>query len=1570
LAQTGGDRRGGRPLDSSPAPRARRRRTTTVTSGNAFPVVGVGASAGGLEAFRKLLEAVPKDSGIAFVLIPHLDPSQPSMMADLLSAHTAMPVVQAADRMMLERNHVYVISPQAYLSVHDRALRLTVPQAPHRVRLPFDFFLSTLAEEYGERSIAVILSGTGADGSVGLKAVSDKGGLVIAQDPEEAAFDGMPRNAIATGAVNLVLPIAQIPQALIRYVRHPYVTAGGVHAAREDEERALGEIIELLRARTSRDFTHYRQATLLRRIHRRMAASGIEQIADYIALLRADAHELELLAKDFLIHVTSFFRDPAAFESLAKSVLPRLVTEAGDGPVRVWVPGCSTGEEAYSLAMLFVEEYATQERPVRLQIFASDIGADALDVARAGVYPDSINADVSPERLQRFFTRQDRGYRVSRELRDMIVFTDHDLLADPPFSRIDLVSCRNLLIYLQPEEQRRVLSQFHFALREGGYLFLGVSETIGQLAEFFEPVASVLRIFRRIGYGRPREQAFAPGIAERARTLWPRAPLRTDQRTPAPAETAQQMLLARAPAAVLVGRNYRAQHFWGPIDRYLRVSPGELTGDALTMLREGLASRFRAVVRQASREKTAVSGGGARVRRNGGDVSVRITAQPLPHDGDELLLVTFEDEPEPKPVAATETPAEVSRVAQLEHELEDTRRELESTIRELEDSNQELSAINEEALSINEEFQSTNEELETSKEELQSLNEELATTNSQLHEALDRQRQTNDDLQNILNSSDAATLFLDENLNIRLFTPTVATRFNLIASDVGRPLADLANPFVDIDLIADARLVLTDLATVKREGRTSSGSSYTYRTAPYQTQDNRIGGVVISLSEISAIKAVEEAAEEARAYAQGVIDTIGEPLVVLDEAMNVVSAGQSFYQVFAASPSDTVGRQLPDSDAHHLDVPALRAFLDRVKNDSQALQTSEIEIDLPRHGRRALIVTARHIRRGRAATQWVLLSFNDISDYRDTEQQLAAARQAAEQANLLKSRFLAAVSHDLRQPLQTLTMLHGALRGEPMAEKRSELLSQAEDAVDGMSGVLNALLDIDQLEAGALQPQPVDFAISELLGRLNSEYGMHARAKGLDWRYVPCRLSVRSDPPLLEQMLRNLLSNAVRYTEKGKILLGCRRRDSMLRIEVWDTGIGIAEADISRIFEEYQRTDQTAAGGRGLGLAIVRRLGDLMGHAVHARSQLGKGSVFSIDVPRRDEPPTRRGNGLRMPAPPAGDPGGAILLIEDDPAVRGSLERALNLAGYRVVAAGSGAEALSLVGSDVCQPDLVLSDYFLQEGMDGVRAVAAVRAAIGRPLPAILLTGDIRQRDIVLAGSIVLTKPVKPEALLRVIRDQLAAPPATEAPEPTGEPATIFIVDDDRGVRDAMREMLMPAGYRVETFAAGQALLDVDRAGAQGCLLIDVRLPGMNGFDLLARLADAGNRLPAILITGYGDVRTAVEAMRAGAVDFIEKPVRPEQLLAAIARALRFTATPSELASLRAAARLRRASLTRREREVMDEVVADHANKEIAARLGIAQRTVETHRAQVMKKMGAASLSDLIRLALAAQGSQ
>jgi two-component system CheB/CheR fusion protein len=1542
-------------------------------------VVGLGASAGGLEAVRNLLAAIPVDSGMAFVLVQHLDPTHKSMLVDLLARDAPMKVTQASDGMPIRRNCLYVIPPHADLSVHEGVLRLSPPRVRHP-HLPVDLFLHSLADSFGERAVCVILSGAGSDGSVGLRSVSTKGGLVIAQDPAETAYDGMPRSAIATGFVDLVLPVARIPQALFRHVQHPELASDRKVVPLDDKmEKSLTAIIDLLRSSASQDFTHYKKATLQRRIRRRMVLTGVKDVDDYLKTLQKDRAELELLAKDLLIHVTSFFRDPPAFDALAKSVIPELVRQhSPDRPIRIWVPACSTGEETYSLAMLFLEELAAA-RNSKLKVFASDVSREAVAYARDGVFPESIKDDVSAERLARFFTHENHGYRVRRELRDSIVFTVQDLLTDPPFSRLDFISCRNLLIYLQPQEQEKVLSLFHRVLWPGGILFLGSSEGVGTRSDLFVPVPNAVRVFRRFGGNRPQERVVTPSIGELAHSLWPRVVGHVEPNRPNLGDFALRLLLdAYVPAAVLVNRQYQGLYFSGPTDRYLRVATGEPSRFLPALLRDGLAAKFQEAVRQASRGRRTVTVHGARLKRARRDVTVSISARPVRHENEKLLLVSFVDEPEHRIVRPKTSRAQASRVAQLERELQTNRRELETTIRELDASNQELTTLNEEAVSLNEEFQSTNEELEASREELQSLNEELTTTNSQLQQSLEQQRSTSTDLKNILNSSQVATLFLDREFKVRFFTPAASAPFKLIATDLGRPLSDLAIPFVGADLLAGARSVLGTLKPIQLEVKSASGSWYLCGLSPYRARDDRIDGIVINLADISNLKAGEEKLRIAHAYTKAVIGSIHEPLVVLDRELRVESASDSFYTFFGGNREGIFGRSLFSIDVHHLDTTVLHEFLDRKKNATDGAERCEITIDLPSRGERTLVVTAETIRGASAAGDRTLVSFSDVTDLKQATRELAA-KQTAELANLAKSRFLAAASHDLRQPLQTLSLLQGALRQEIKKKEALAILAKADRTLEVMAATLNSLLDINQLETGAIRPQLIDVPIGEILGALKSEFAELVARKGLRLRVPSCRVTVRTDRQLLEQMIRNLLSNAVRYTDSGTILLGCRRHGGKLRIEVWDTGIGIADDHIPHIFEEYYRaTDQPAQVGLGLGLAIVQRLGEVLSHPVGVQSRLGDGSMFFIEVP---VVPATSGQRHR-PHESSEDTGnrrlGTILVIEDEESVRDSLELLLKKDGHLVTAVANGKVAVAMVTSHALRPDIVISDYNLSGAMNGIQTAAKLREAIGSQLPIVILTGDVRAkvlRDIAAHGYVCRKKPLKAEELLKDVQHLLAPlqPLPETAAEARVEPpiadssAVIYVVDDDRGTREAMQMLLAKAGHSVKTFESAAAFLRSHRPGQKGCLITDVRMPGMSGFELLAQLAAAGHSLPTVVITGQGDIGMAVQAMRAGAVDFIEKPTNASTLLACIDRALKQAASPAERVSASQAAALRLAGLTKREREVMDLVVGGFTNKDIAARLAINQRTVETHRAAIMKKMGTSSLSELVRLEMAAR---
>jgi two-component system CheB/CheR fusion protein len=1553
----------------------------TGRAARSFPVVGLGASAGGLDAFQRFFDAMPADSGMAFVLIQHLDPTHASMMRDLLAGHTQMRVVEATDGMPLEPDHVYLIPPGAYLALQNGALRLTKPRDRHGTRLPFDFFLRSLANESGERAICAILSGTGSDGSLGLKSVNEQSGLVIVQDPHEAAHDGMPRSAIDTGCADLVLPVAKIPEAIIRFCGQAHVKNSRKDPSRHQATDGLTEIIALLSATTSHDFSLYKYGTLQRRVERRMAMAGIEHSERYLEVLREDAKEREILAKDLLINVTHFFRDPPAFDLLAEKIVPELVREQPLGqPLRVWVPGCSTGEETYSIAMLFLEEIAATKRNIKLQVFASDIDPDCVAFARNGAYPEQIQADVTTDRLARFFLKEDGTYRVIRELREAVVFTTQNLLADAPFSRIDFISCRNLLIYLSSEAQEQILSLFHFALRGNGVLFLGSSETVGNLGDRFAPISKKHRIFRHIGRSRPGEVSFPVTASDYGRTSLPEAARkRATHQQPFGALAEQSLLAAYAPASVLINAHREGLHFFGGTDRYLKVPTGEASQDILVMAREGLRSKLRAAIQRASDDQVRTLVTGARVERNGSPIDVNITVLPVHAEGDGYLLVSFTDEAkrEPRHTGQGESAADASRIAELEQELESMRVELKSAIHELEIANEEHKAINEEAMSVNEEFQSTNEELETSKEELQSLNEELNALNSQLQETVERQRATSDDLNNILNSSDVATLFLDCALKIRFFTPATKALFNVIATDIGRPLGDLTHRFADDDLLAEARTVLETLAPLRREVEADNGTWYIRRILPYRSDAMRVEGVVVTFAGISEIKAAQQEIQAARAYSDSIIATISEPLVVLDEELRVISASSAFYRVFSVEPRSAVGQQLHEA-GRHLDVPALREFIDSLPVEGALTKNAEIAITLPTLGRRVLVISARVMQEQGPAKRKFLVAIVDVTEAKRVGEVLAAAKAQAERANIGKSRFLAAASHDLRQPLQTISLLQGILAKRVTDVSTRKLVDRLDETVSSMSSMLDKLLDINQLEAGIVRPEVIDFPINGLLDQLRTEFTYHAAEKGLRWSVVPSRLAVRSDPQLLEQMLRNLLSNAVKYTKEGKILLGCRRRGEKLRIEVLDTGIGIPTMEVRRIFEEFHQLDNPAresSRGLGLGLSIVQRLGELLGHPIDVRSLPGSGSVFAVEVPLGDHSAVSAPSTQEHEKDDEAALCGAILVIEDDPAVRETIKLLLDGEGHRTSVAVDGASALELAAQEATRPDLVIADYNLPRDVNGLNIIASLQTQLHHPIPAIVLTGDISTdtlREIARHGCIHLNKPVKAQQLTRLIQRLLIkAPPSVPESKPQlalpldgRKTPTVFVVDDDAAVREATRDLLQENGYAVEVFADGEAFLRADRF--QGCLLVDARMPGMTGLELIERLEANGHALPTIMITGSGDVPMAVEAMKAGAVDFIEKPVGHIDLLASIERALDQSGDAMKLSQSRDTALTCVASLTARQRQIMDLVLAGHPSKNIATDLGISQRTVDNHRAAIMKKTGSKSLPALIRLAIAA----
>jgi two-component system CheB/CheR fusion protein len=828
-----------------------------------FPIVGIGSSAGGLEALQTLFRGMPADSGFAFVVAALLDPTHESHLTELLSRCTGMPVVQIERAVRLESDHVYVVAPDQELTIRHGVVHASKPSAPRGHRHPVDAFFRSLAEDQAERAIAIVLSGTGTNGSLGLRFIKAEGGIAIAQTPESAGFEGMPRAAIGTGIVDLVLPPDRMPEALVSLARQPYVREPDKPIEEATPDDQLKALLTIVRARTRQDFSGYRKRTLLRRIYRRMGLHQIDSLSSYAERLRTDPGEVKALAADLTINVTGFFREPQAWHTLAAKVIGPLVRERpADSTIRVWVPGCSTGEEAYSIAMLIAEQAQAMHKSFEVKLFATDVAAGVLPAARSGIFPGSIAADIGEERLKRFFEVADDTCAVDKSLREMITFAPQNLLQDPPFSRLDLISCRNLLIYLEPEFQKRVLRLFHFALREGGHLFLGSAETVAGQEDLFHAVSKKWRIYRRVGSTRHDVVNF-PLIGSDNPT--PNGKQGANAAPDAGRLMGEALLERYAPATALIDPGCRVLYLRGPTEDYLRHPSGEPSCNLLAMAREGLQAPLRRAVRQALDQSQEVVSQ-ARVRRSKHLHPVQVVVTPLrtaAGSPGRLLVGFFE-----RDVAADAAPAapeEVSGEGQLQAELDTAREDLRLSIEQVEAQNEELKPSNE-IRAINEELQASNEQLETSKEELQSLTEELNTVNNQLQAKVTELERRTDDLNNLLNSTEVATLFLDRALCIRWFTPSMKALLELLPTDIGRPMSHLAQRFSGGNLLEDARQVLERLLPSTAEVVDDLGRWYIRRILPYRTGSDRIEGVVVTFAEITERKTEEQHRE--RLFAQ------------------------------------------------------------------------------------------------------------------------------------------------------------------------------------------------------------------------------------------------------------------------------------------------------------------------------------------------------------------------------------------------------------------------------------------------------------------------------------------------------------------------------------------------------------------------------------------------------------------------------------------------------------------------------------------------------------------------------
>ncbi|MGB3135280.1 MAG: CheR family methyltransferase, partial [Nodosilinea sp.] len=840
---------------------------------DSFLTVGVGASAGGLEAFQTFFRHMDENSGMAFVLISHLAPDHDSLLSELLAKETQMRVLQVQAETQLQPNHVYVIPPNATLTVDNGILRLSTPLQARGHRAPINIFFRSLAEDQGENAVCIILSGTGSDGTIGMKSIKEFGGLAIAQDSETAKYDSMPRNAVMTGLVDYVLPVEAIPAKLIEYARHREGLQAnlGEDGILPQAADYLEQICSLLRRRIGHDFGSYKQGTLLRRIQRRIQITQTNSVEAYVDYLQSDSEEVGLLFKDLLIGVTHFFRDPESFDALQQTVMARLVENSTPNKsIRIWVAGCSSGEEAYSLAMLLVEAMERQNVRSQVQIFATDIDDRALEKARHARYPESIAEQITPERLDRFFVKQDGLYQVSKHLREMCIFSQHSLISDPPFSRLDLISCRNLLIYFDTELQKRLIPLFHYALRESGYLFLGSSENLSAYSELFRAVDKPHRLFQRKLAIIPPQIDFPLVDRSMYRQLTqPQSQPVVSRQSQIVRSVERVLLQDYAPACVIINEQNEIVYFFGRTGKYLEPSQGTPSNNLFDLARLGLRLELRAAVqssrefqREAARERVSVE-------TEGRIVTVNLIVCPVkePADDSGLLMVIFQDVGKPTSYEqaradGNEPEAETPIIKRLEDELQVTKEHLRSTVEEIETSNEELKSANEELLSMNEELQSSNEELQTSKEEMQSINEELETVNSELRNKVEELDAANGDIQNLFESTRIATVFLDDMLRIKRFTPTATQLFHLIGTDIGRPITDFSLKLDGLDISADIQSVLQSLIPVEREVQVEGQRIYyKMRIMPYRTLDNVINGAVLTFVDITSLRRARDRAE-------------------------------------------------------------------------------------------------------------------------------------------------------------------------------------------------------------------------------------------------------------------------------------------------------------------------------------------------------------------------------------------------------------------------------------------------------------------------------------------------------------------------------------------------------------------------------------------------------------------------------------------------------------------------------------------------------------------------------------
>ncbi len=1335
-------------------------------------VVGIGASAGGLDALERFFDNLPKNTGMAFVIVQHLSPDFKSLMDELLARHTELPIRLVADGMQIEADHVYLIPPKKEMIVSGGRLLLSERDHQQELSLPIDVFFRSLAQDCGPRAVAIVLSGGGSDGSRGIRDVHDAGGLVIVQDVESAQFDGMPKTARDAGVAHWVLAPHEMPRVLLDHAATPTASSirdasGGSPSPTTD---ALNTVYLMLEKEFGIDFNHYKPSTVTRRIERRVQLALAGDIGEYVDRLGRERSELDMLYRDLLIGVTRFFRNEEAFEALEQRVLPELFRRGPrDVPLRVWVAGCATGEEAYSLAILLHEASARHaDRPVK--IFASDVHRGSLEIAARGIYEAEAIANVSPDRLQRYFIQRGQSYQVVPEIRQMVVFAPHNVIRDAPFTRIDLVSCRNLLIYLQPPAQQKALSLFHFGLNRGGIAFLGPSESPGPLVHDFETVDKHWRIFRKYSDVRtPVDARLQVPKVEPRFSLTPALAAPPARQSLAHLLGTYDSLLDKfMPPSLLVSDRGELLHSFAGASRFLRHRDGRQSPDVLDAVDSELKMVLVGGLKRALTETSDLVFKNVRITAEGEAAAYRVTVSSVSSRGGAPpnVLVSFEKmDAAPSAVVESKTEIDVgdvphAQIAALEGELNSTRENLQAAIEELETSNEEMQTTNEELHASNEELQSTNEEL-------QSVNEELYSVNAEYQRKIAELTELTNDMDNLLSSTDIGTIFLNRELKVRKFTPQIAQAFNLLPQDVGRPIDTFTHNIDHPELIDDLRRVLASGERIERELQDREGRSFFLRVLPYRAKGT-IDGVVLTLIDVSSLKAAEDALFHERYLFNSLLSTVPDAIYFKDARGRFIRANKAVAVQFGLSDPRALVGKTPFELAEHLTAFAMHEEDEKVLHTAEAQQYRlEKRVDANEAGGgEQWVVATRHPLLDRSQQLvGVITMLRDVTKQKRAEEKIQEAVRRRDQ-------FLAMLSHELRNPLGAVVTATALVK----ASLRDPSLSKLIQIIDRQSQQMARLLD-DLLEASRVTQNKIELrkrvldltpVVKDAADAVRST--MESRGLHFTVEVDSQPLCVNGDPARIQQLQVNLLNNAAKYTPSGgHVLLTAKAEEGAAVIRVRDDGVGIPSEMLDSVFDLFvqsQRTLDRADGGLGVGLTLVRSLVAMHGGSVTAHSDgAGKGSEFVVRLPLvsqvRDEAPTSRSR-------PKVPKGARVVVVEDNVDSKEMLCQLLALAGCESHAADTGPLGLELM--EEVHPDVAIIDLGLP-GMDGFELARHIRA---NPRHAqvylIALTGygqaSDRTRALQAGFDEHVVKPIGPETLVRLLSNGADAHPEPGSERP------------------------------------------------------------------------------------------------------------------------------------------------------------------------------------------------------------